>query len=154
MRNWARKSQTLLMQVPGVLHTRTSLDAGGPLLGLDVRQSEVEQSGMLDDVISHQIRDLLDGSVAATLSEEIEEVPIRVRLANSRWSDPIACSRSLSLLPSPIPKSCLSGSVADVVDRPAGYSAFTEEIRPDATSSTRTSGRITCRSLSRTSSGN
>jgi multidrug efflux pump subunit AcrB len=88
------QAQRLLMKVPGVLHTRTSLDAGGPLLGLDVRQSEVEHSGMLDEVISRQIRDLLDGSIAATMSEEIEEVPIRVRLTDSDTSDP---NRVLSL---------------------------------------------------------
>jgi multidrug efflux pump subunit AcrB len=82
------QARRLLMRVPGVLHTRMSLDAGGPQLGFDVRQSESENAGMLDEVISNQIRDLLDGSIATTMSEEIEEIPIRVRLANSRASDP------------------------------------------------------------------
>lgn len=88
------QAQQLLMQVPGVIHTRTSLDAGGPLFGLDVNQSEAEQAGLKDDVISRQIRDCLDGQVAANLSEEIEEIPIRVRLADNYANNP---ERVLSL---------------------------------------------------------
>ncbi len=89
-----QQAQRLLMQVPGVIHTRSSLDPGGPLFGLDIQQNEVENSGLVDEVISRQIRDCLDGQVATTLSEEMEEVPIRVRLANNQVNDP---ERVLSL---------------------------------------------------------
>ena len=82
------QAQKMLMQVPGVIHTRASLDAGGPRFGLDVNQSEAEHAGLRDDVISRQIRDCLDGSLAASLGEQIEEIPIRVRLANSYANNP------------------------------------------------------------------
>tara|TARA_R110002049_G_scaffold2750_8_gene22127 strand:- start:31960 stop:35100 length:3141 start_codon:yes stop_codon:yes gene_type:complete len=88
------QTQQLLMQVPGVIHTRTTLDAGGPLFGVDVNQSEAERAGLKDEVISRQIRDCLDGRVAANLSEEVEEIPIRVRLANNYANNP---ERVLSL---------------------------------------------------------
>ncbi|QEG42528.1 efflux RND transporter permease subunit [Roseimaritima ulvae] len=89
-----QQAQELLMEVPGVLHTRASLDPGGPLFGLEIDQHEAERSGLSDEVISRQLRDSLDGVVATNLSEEIEEVPVRVRLANSHASDP---ERVLSL---------------------------------------------------------
>ena len=107
------EAQRLLMEVPGVLHTRTSLDAGGPLLGLDVHPSEVERSGMLDEAISRQIRDLLDGSIAATMSEEIEEVPIRVRLADSESSDPNRVLSIPLITSQPKPQILSLGSVAE-----------------------------------------
>ena len=88
------QAQQLLMQVPGVVHTRTSLDAGGPLFGVDVNQSEAEHAGLNDELISRQIRDCLDGRIAANLSEEVEEIPIRVRLANNYANNP---ERVLSL---------------------------------------------------------
>ncbi len=106
------KARQLLMQVPGIIHTRTSLDAGGPLLGLDIQQSEAERSGMLDEVISLQIRSLLEGTIAATMTEEIEEVPIRVRLADHRENNPDRVF-SLPLVTSePTPRIMSLGSIA------------------------------------------
>lgn len=107
-----QQAQLLLRQVPGVIHTRTSLDPGGPLFRLDVNQSESERSGLVDASISTQIRDCLDGLIATRMSEEIEEIPIRVHLANSYANDP---ERVLSLplvTAGPNPQIMPLGSVA------------------------------------------
>jgi len=89
-----QQAQLLLMQVPGVIHARTTLDAGGPLFGIHVNQHEADAAGLQVEVVSRQLRDCLNGQIATNLSEEIEEIPIRVRLADNYTNGP---ERILSL---------------------------------------------------------
>ncbi|QEF99676.1 Cobalt-zinc-cadmium resistance protein CzcA [Stieleria maiorica] len=83
-----RQAQTLLMEVPGIIHTRMSLDAGGPHLALAISQTEAEPLGLDDERISGQIRDYLDGIVVAEMTEQMESIPIRVRLSGAEQLRP------------------------------------------------------------------
>lgn len=89
-----QRAQQLLRQVPGVIHTTSSLDTGGPLLQLDLPPAEMEAAGLSDELISRQLRDSLDGSVATQITESVEVLPVRVRLSSSQA---IAPDRVLSL---------------------------------------------------------
>ncbi len=107
-----QQARALLMQVPGVIHTRASLDPGGPVFAVEVDQNEAEKSGLSDEMISQQFRHRVDGIVATQLSEEIEEIPIRVLLKNRESTDfeRVVSQPMVTLGPDPKPVSF--GSVA------------------------------------------
>ncbi|QEF99674.1 Cobalt-zinc-cadmium resistance protein CzcA [Stieleria maiorica] len=83
-----REAQSLLMQESGIIHTRMAHEPGGPVLGIRVSQTDSEQAGLDSESISQQVRDSFDGLVMASMSEGIEEIPIRVRLTDSATSHP------------------------------------------------------------------
>ncbi|TWU39730.1 Cobalt-zinc-cadmium resistance protein CzcA [Novipirellula artificiosorum] len=118
------QTQALLMQVPGVIHTRTSLDPGGPVFDLDIEQSEAERSGLMDEFISRQLRDRLDGVIAAKMSEEIEEIPIRVRLKNSQATNPARVLSMPLVTPGNLPQVVPLSSLAHWRVKPQIFSIF------------------------------
>lgn len=81
-----QRSQALLKQISGVVHTRSSLDPGGPRLSIEFSQTEVEQLGMADEAISRQVLEGVDGIIELSMSEGTEEIPIRVRLTDGHRS--------------------------------------------------------------------
>lgn len=88
------EARRILLGIPGIVQTRTSMDAGGPLLGIGLHQHEATGTGLTDQLLAEQLRGLLDGVVQTTMSEQIEEVPIRVRLEQA---DEITPEQVLSL---------------------------------------------------------
>ncbi|QDU35956.1 Multidrug resistance protein MdtC [Maioricimonas rarisocia] len=87
-------ARRIMMEVPGVISTRATLEAGGPDLSLDVRQHDAASAYLSDESLAKQLRDTLDGVIAATLDEEAEEVPVRVRLLSA---DASSAERVLAL---------------------------------------------------------
>lgn len=79
----ATEAKGLLLATPGIIHVRSSLDPGGPQLEIQVKQHESETSGLTDELLARQVRHLIDGITLTTMSEETEEIPIRVRLHNA-----------------------------------------------------------------------
>ncbi len=74
------KAREVMMQIPGIIQTRSTLGMGGPQLAINVRQHDAESLGISDENLARQIRHQFDGITLNTLSEQIEEIPIRVRL--------------------------------------------------------------------------
>ena len=80
-------AQRIMMEVPGVIRARPTLDIGGPEFSVTVRQHDASSASLSDEELARQMRDLLDGLVSVTLDEETEEVPVRVRLTGGDISD-------------------------------------------------------------------
>lgn len=104
------EARRIMMTIPGITHTRSSLDAGGPELALHVRQHDAESLKLSDEMLAIQVRNQLDGVSITTMSEEIEEVPIRVRIEDGDASRP---ERVLSLPFLATQRVVPLGSVAD-----------------------------------------
>lgn len=88
------EARKIMMTIPGIIHTRASLDAGGPEFALHIRQHDAKAVKMNDTLVANQFRNQLDGISTTTMSEEIEEIPIRVRIERGDTSRP---ERVLSL---------------------------------------------------------
>lgn len=105
------QARNVMMTVPGIIQTRSLLDAGGPEFGIQLRQHDAESTTMNDEMLAMQMRDMLDGVSLVTMSEEIEEIPIRVRVKDGHVSSP---ERVLSLpVLSPQRQIVPVGSIAD-----------------------------------------
>ncbi len=104
-------ARKIMMEIPGIVQTRSTLDLGGPQLALNVRQHDAESLDITDEILAHQVSHQLDGIILTTMSEQIEEVPVRVRIEGGDKSEP---ERVFSL-PVISPKGELVplGSVAD-----------------------------------------
>lgn len=82
------KAREIMMSIPGIIHTRTSLDCGGPKISLEVKQHEAESAGFTDKVVASQIQSQLEGLSFTSLSEQNEETPILVRIKNGDIANP------------------------------------------------------------------
>jgi multidrug efflux pump len=87
-------AQKILLKVPGVIHTRATLDIGGPELTIKSRSEDSESASLSQDQIGKQLKDQLDGVVVSSFEEDAENVPIRVRIKAGHMSSP---ERVLSL---------------------------------------------------------
>lgn len=73
--------------IPNVLHTRTMLSDTRPTAQLDVRGAETSWAGLSEAQVAQQLFAHLEGVQAGTIIEEIEEIPVRVRVSESRRSN-------------------------------------------------------------------
>ncbi len=75
-----RELRTLLAGVPGVTHTRSTLDADRPKLVLDADEYELARAGLSPVSLARTLQGLTDGSLGGSLVEGTEELPLRVRV--------------------------------------------------------------------------
>ena len=68
---------------PDVLHTRTSLPRGEPQLTARVDEDLARFAGLPLREIAARLRDRLDGAVGGSLLEDVEELPVRVRVGDA-----------------------------------------------------------------------
>ncbi len=76
-----------LSAIPETVHTRATLDLGQAKLWVDLDEDEARQAGLDTVGIASTLRGNLSGAVGGSLLEATEELPIRVRLAESRRSN-------------------------------------------------------------------
>ena len=102
LRELGNQMRAELAKVPDVLHTRANLTEALPKLGLVVDEEQARLAGLDKTSVAQQLETSLEGSIGGSILEATEELPVRVRLANSDRSalNQIA---SLDLLPSSIP---------------------------------------------------
>lgn len=111
LEQYGEQARRILMSIPEVIHTRSSLDPGGTQLGIDVKQHEAHAANLNDKIIAEQIFNQLEGITLTRMSEQSEEIPIRVRIEEGEQSSP---NRVLSLpLVSPSGEKVSLGSVAE-----------------------------------------
>lgn len=98
LRELGNQMRAELAKVPDVLHTRANLTEALPKLALDVDEEQARLAGLDKTSIAQQLETSLEGSIGGSILEATEELPVRVRLANSDRSalNQIA---SLDLLP-------------------------------------------------------
>ncbi|MGL5303931.1 MAG: efflux RND transporter permease subunit, partial [Aeromonas sp.] len=82
--------RSLLANIPDVVQTRATLQAGAPKLWLQVDEEAALLAGMSLTDVASQLAGALDGRVGGTVLEGTESIPVRVRLAEPMRSDPDA----------------------------------------------------------------
>ncbi|MFK7777082.1 MAG: efflux RND transporter permease subunit, partial [Gimesia sp.] len=92
------QARMLLSTVPDVIHTDADLSESLPKLSIEIDEEEARLAGLNHTSIARQLDTTLEGAIGGSLLESTEELPIRVRLANSGRSDLKKIS-SLNLLP-------------------------------------------------------
>ncbi len=98
LRELGKQAQAELAQVANVTHTSASLTDALPKLALRLDEEQARLAGLDNTSIAQQLDASLEGSLGGSVLEDTEELPVRVRLSNSRRSelDEIA---SFDLLP-------------------------------------------------------
>lgn len=90
----SEKARKIMMTVPGIIHTRTSMDLRGVQFGINVNQYDSTAADLSDADIAQQIYDQLQGVVLTSMREGIELIPIRVQIKDADECHP---ERTLSL---------------------------------------------------------
>ena len=77
----------MLVEIPGVLHTRSELQDALPKIELAVHEENARRSGLDLTEIANQVDAWTEGAVGGSIVESTEELPVRVRLNNVRRGD-------------------------------------------------------------------
>jgi len=75
------RARLILAALPGVTHTRASLEGGLPKLWFRPREADLRLAGLSSSELASSLQASLDGQLGGTLMEETEELPVRVRRA-------------------------------------------------------------------------
>jgi multidrug efflux pump subunit AcrB len=84
LRQLGEQARGLLAAVPGVTHTRDSLNEIQPQLQFQMDEEEAQLAGVDYTEISQQLAALLEGNLGGSIIEETEELPVRVRVSNAK----------------------------------------------------------------------
>ncbi|WP_413489765.1 efflux RND transporter permease subunit [Shewanella baltica] len=82
LRSLGDEVRNILAQTPDVLHTRATLSAGAPKLWLQVNEDASLMSGLSLTDIAKQIQMSTTGVIGASVLEQTESLPVRVRLGD------------------------------------------------------------------------
>ena len=77
------QTRSQLAQITNVTHTKTSLGETLPKLALSLDEEQAQFTGLDHTQIAQQLHANLEGNIGGSLLEDTEELPVRVRLANS-----------------------------------------------------------------------
>ncbi|MBV6625610.1 MAG: efflux RND transporter permease subunit [Rivularia sp. (in: Bacteria)] len=88
----------VLTQIPDVTHVKDDLTETLPKLGLEVDEEQARLVGLDNRAIAQQLETYLEGSVGGSILESTENLPVRVRVANSNRGD-LSQIASLNLQP-------------------------------------------------------
>jgi multidrug efflux pump subunit AcrB len=84
LRELGNQMRLVLDQVPDVLHTRATLAEALPKLSLKIDEEEARLAGLDKSAIAQQLDNSLEGAVGGSVLEDTENLPVRVRLSNSK----------------------------------------------------------------------
>lgn len=76
-----------LQQHPDVIHTQATLARGEPKLFFSADEDEADLAGLSLRDVANQLDSALEGSASASIVEDREQLPVRVRYANHVRSD-------------------------------------------------------------------
>jgi len=75
------KLRAELSRIPGVTHTRSTLADGNPELKFATDEIEVNLAGLDHRALAARLEASLEGVIGGSITEETEELPVRVRIA-------------------------------------------------------------------------
>jgi multidrug efflux pump len=76
----------VLVDTPGVLHTRSEMDEALPGISLAIKEENARAAGMSLTEIALQLNAATEGVIGGSIVEATEELPVRVRLGNESRS--------------------------------------------------------------------
>ncbi len=112
LRDLGEQIRRILTTVPSVIHSRTSLEVGRPEIRVRADERAASTLGLDLRSVAYQLRSAIDGTIAGSLIESTEDVPVRVRTERSSTRD-IEGLRTLELIP-PIKARLSDGSFTSV----------------------------------------
>ncbi|MEO1376706.1 MAG: efflux RND transporter permease subunit, partial [Cyanobacteria bacterium J06635_10] len=98
LRTLGAQVRGILTQIPKVTHVRDDLTETLPKLGLEVDEEQARLVGLDNTTIAQQLQNYLEGAVGGSILEATENLPVRVRIANSNRGD-LSQIASLNLQP-------------------------------------------------------
>ena len=76
----------VLVDTPGVIHTRAELDEVLPKLTFNIKDEQAQAAGLRLTEVANQLSANTDGKLGGSIVEATEELPVRVRLDNASRS--------------------------------------------------------------------
>ncbi len=99
LRELGEQIRAEFLPVPDVVHTRASLTEALPKLAVNVDEEQARLVGLDRSAIARQLDTTLEGATGGSILEQTEELPVRVRLADTNRAD-LEGIAALDLLPS------------------------------------------------------
>ncbi len=87
LRRFGEKIRSIATTIPDVLHARTALSDSRPVAAVSIQGEQATWAGLTQQAIGEQLFASIQGLPAGTIIEEVEEIPVRVRLKEGRISD-------------------------------------------------------------------
>lgn len=98
LRAFGHDVRETMATVPDVIHTRSDMTQALPKLGLKVDEEEAQLASLSNQSIANQLQATLEGRIGGSVLEGTEELPVRVRVAESDRGD-LGRIMSMDLLP-------------------------------------------------------
>ncbi|MEM9807876.1 MAG: efflux RND transporter permease subunit, partial [Cyanobacteria bacterium P01_D01_bin.56] len=83
LRRLGVEARQVLTRVPDVVYVRDDLTEALPKLELTIDEEQAQQTGLNNTAIAQQLEAYLDGSVGGSILEATENLPVRVRVADT-----------------------------------------------------------------------
>lgn len=87
LRVYGEELRRILHEVPAITHTQASLQGGQPKLWLAAHEAEARLAGLTLSQIADQFQTGLEGATGGQVLEDLQDLPVRVRYANSERGD-------------------------------------------------------------------
>lgn len=97
LREKGSELRRLVVNTPGVIHTRCDLSEARPKVDFQVDEEKARLVGLTNQEIARQLSQTLEGETGGSIREETEELPVRVRVANESRAD-LSTIRGLQIL--------------------------------------------------------
>jgi len=136
LRQLGDEVRTVLVNTPGVVHTRCDLNESAPTLTINLDEEQARLANLNPSDIAEQLNAALEGSVGGSIIETTEELPLRVRLKDS---DRSTLDRVMSMTFLPNNRQTV-GPSSDFQGIPLS-SIATTELKPETASITHLAGR-------------
>jgi multidrug efflux pump subunit AcrB len=139
--------RSLATKLPNVLHARTLLSETRPVASIDVDARQASWTGLSEADVAEQLYARLEGLYAGTIIEEVEEIPVRVRIANSSRDDVESLSEAGLMVSAPLrtmndATPAMAGHESPAMDRIVPVSSIAKiQLKPQRAVITRYNGR-------------
>jgi len=84
LRNLGEEIRGVLAETPEVVHSGASLAEALPKLAVQVDEEQARLAGLDHTTVAQQLDAALEGAIGGSILEATEELPVRVRMSNSR----------------------------------------------------------------------
>ncbi|MEM1344762.1 MAG: efflux RND transporter permease subunit [Pseudomonadota bacterium] len=98
LRALGEQARRRMQEVPEVTHTRANLSGGAPKLVFRLDEDRLRLAGLTPSGVARQIQAYTEGALGGSLIEGPEELPVRVRLSDTRRAD-VGQLADLTVLP-------------------------------------------------------
>ncbi len=83
LQDYGERLRSIVTEIPDVLHARTALSEIRPVATVSVGAQQADWAGLSEAAVAEQLFARLEGLRAGSIIEEVEEIPVRVRLAGA-----------------------------------------------------------------------